>query len=84
MINSLGVDFSDIWKFIDDITVLQTCFKNLNSRQMGILESISEEASTSDMIVNALKSAVLDINFLKTSPSFTCPIPPEMSVTTIK
>ena len=84
MINNLGVYFPDRWKFVDDLTVLETCSKNSKSNPMYILESISAEALTDDMKVNPLKSTVLTINFLKTPPSFSCPIPPEMSVTTMK
>ena len=84
MINSLGVDFPGRWKFVDDLTVLKTCFKNLKSNSMDILESISDEAVASVMRVNTLKPTVLTINFLKTPPSFSCPIPPEISVNTMK
>ena len=80
MINCFGVDFPDRWKFVNDLTVLETCFKNLKSNPKDILESVSNEAVASDMRVNPLKSRVLTIGFLKTPPSFSCPIPPEMSV----
>ena len=51
---------------------------------MDILESISDEAVASDMRVNPLKSTILTISFLKTLHSFSCPIPPEKSINTMK
>ena len=44
----------------------------------------SDEAVASDVRVNPLKSTVLTINFLKTPPSFSCHIPPEVPVNTTK
>jgi len=49
MMNNHGGDIQDRWKFANDLTVLETCFKNLKSDPMDILESISTEAVTIDM-----------------------------------
>ena len=38
----------------------------------------------SDMRVSPLKSTVSTISFLKTPPSFSCPIPPKMSINATK
>ena len=59
-------------------------FQKSKSNSMDILESISDEAVASDMRVNPSKSTALTISFLKIPPSFSCPIPPEMSVNTMK
>ena len=66
MINSLGVAFPDRWKFVEDLTILETCFRNLKSNPMDILESILDEAVAGDMRANPLKPTVLSISFLKT------------------
>ena len=72
--------FPDRWKFVDDLTVLETCFKNFKSNPMDIQEQISNEAVAGDMRVDPLKSNIFKINFLKPPISFFCPIPTEMSV----
>ena len=51
---------------------------------MDILELISDKAVASDLRVNPLKSTVTTISFLRTPPSFSCPIPAEMSINTMK
>jgi len=72
MINSLCVNIPDRRKFVDDLTVLETCFKNLKSNPM---ESIPDDAVASNIRVNTLKSTVLTISFSKT-PFFLLSYPP--------
>ena len=84
MINSLAKEFPDRWKFVDDLTVVETCFRNLISDPMSILNEIGDEALDLDMTVNPSKSMIMPICFLKSSPYFLNPIPPEISVSSFK
>jgi len=70
MINSLGVNFPDRCKFVDDLTVLKNMFQKFKSNPMGILDSVSDEAVSSDMRVNPLTSTILTTSFLRNPPSF--------------
>ncbi|XP_065557574.1 transforming growth factor-beta-induced protein ig-h3-like [Artemia franciscana] len=40
MINSLVKDVPDRWKFVDDLTIVESCFRNLISDPMNILNEI--------------------------------------------
>ena len=84
MINSLSTLYDNRWKFVDDLTVLEICHKNIFSNPMGILQDIACEASSLDMTVNPSKSAIVSVSFLKSPPLFLAPIPPETSVTSLK
>ena len=81
IINGLATEHTDCWKFVDDMSLLEKSFrKNLKSSAMEIMEDISSDAAQADMTVNAKKSNIMTISFLKSTPSFKQPIPPEMSV----
>ena len=84
MINSLMTDHTERWKYVDDLSALEVCRRNIKSSIMTLLDDVTQEASLSKMKVNANKSSVMTVNFLKSPPSFTNPIPPKISVTCIK
>ena len=44
-ISSLAMEFPDRWKFVDDLTVVETCYRNLVSNPMSILNDIADEAA---------------------------------------
>ena len=84
IINSLVKEVPDCWKFVDDLTIVESCFRNLISNPMNILNEIGSEALDLDMTVNPSKSMIMLICFLKSSPCFLNPIPPEIYVSLVK
>jgi len=69
---------------VDDITVIATCYRNLISNPMSILNDIADDAAELDIRVNSSKSMIIPICFLKTSAHFFNPIPPDSSVPSFK
>jgi hypothetical protein len=51
---------------------------------MSILNDIGDDALDLDMTVNPSKSMIMPISFLKSSPCFLNPVPPEVSVSSFK
>ena len=51
---------------------------------MSILNDIGDDALDLDMTVNPSKSMTMPISFLKSSPCFLNPIPPEIPVSSFK
>ena len=84
MVNSLAKEVPDRWKFVDDLTIVESCFRNLISDPMSILNEIGSEALDLDMTVNPSKSMIMPICFLKSSPCFLNPIPPEIYASSVK
>ena len=78
MINGLATEHPDCWKFVEDMSILEVP-ENLKSSAMEIMEDISSDAAQVDMTLNAKKSKIMTISFLKSTPSFKQPIPLEMS-----
>ena len=70
MVNSLAKEVPDRCKFVDDLTIGESCFRNLISDPMSILNEIGSEALDLDMTVNPSKSMIMPICFLKSSPCF--------------
>ena len=52
MINSLAKEVPDRWKFVDDLTIVESCFRNLISDPLSILNEIGSEALDLYMTVN--------------------------------
>ena len=50
--------------------VVETCYRNLISNPMSILNDIVDDASDLDVRVNPSKSLIMPICLLKTSPRF--------------
>ena len=69
-INSIGKEFPNRWRFVDDLTVVETCLGNLISDPMSILDEIGNEALDLDKTVNPSKSMIMPISFLKSSLLF--------------
>ena len=84
MINSLAKEVSDRLKFVNNLKIVESCFINLISDPMSILNEIGSEALDLDMTVNPSKSMIMPICFLKSSPCFLNPIPPEIYVSSVK
>ena len=84
MINSLAKEFSDRWKFGDDLTFVETCFRNLISDPMSILNEIGDQALELDMTDNPSKSMIMQTYFLIFSTYFLNPIPAKISVSSFK
>ena len=83
MINSLAKEFPDRWKFVDDLTVVETYYRNLVNNTMSILNDIADDTAVLDMRVNPSKTMIMPICFLKTSSVFLTPIPPGISVSSL-
>ena len=84
MINDIGKDFPQRWKYVDDLSILEVCHRNIKSDPLEILSHISDEAKNLNMKVNSTKSNIMTINFLKSIPAFLDPIPPDISVSSFK
>ena len=84
IINSLVKEIPGRQKFVDDLTIAESCFRNLISDRMSILNETRGEALDLDVTVNPTKSMIMPICFLKSSPCFLNPIPPEMYVSSFK
>jgi hypothetical protein len=65
-------------------SILELCHRNNKSDPLGILTHISDEAKYLNMKVNFTKSNIMMINFLKSTPAFLDPVPPEMMVKHVK
>ena len=79
-----GDRFLDRWKFVDDLTVVETCYQSLVRNTMSILSDVADDTAILDMRVNPSKSMIMPISFLKTSPLFLNPIPPDISLSSFK
>ena len=66
MINSLAKEFP--LKFVDDLTVVETCYRNLVGNSMSILNDFTDDAANIDMRINPSKSMIMPICFLKAHP----------------
>ena len=77
MINNLANESADRWKFVDDMSLLEKCRRNIKSSAMEILEDVASEAAQSKMKVNSQNYNIMTLSFLKSKPSFTTPIPNE-------
>ena len=84
MINSLSKKFPDRRKFVDDLTVVETCYWNLVSNPKSILNDIADDAPVLDMRVNPSKSMIMPTCFLKTSTLFLKLILQDKSVSSYK
>ena len=84
MINNLANESANRWKFVDNMSLLEKCRRNINSSAIEILEEVASEAAQSIMKVNSHKSHITTFNFLKSKPSFITPIPNEIITTKIK
>jgi len=84
IINSLAKELPDQQKFADDLTVVETCFRNLIGGPMGTLNETGDEALDLEITVNPSKFMIMPICFLKSSPCYLNTIPPEISESSFK
>ena len=84
MINEIGKEFPQRWKYVDDLSILEVCHRNIKSDPVEILTQCSDESKNLNMTVNPTKSQIMTINFLKSTPAFCDPIPSEMLVKHVK
>ena len=84
MINNLAMSIPDCWKYVDDLSIAELCYKNIQSSAATIMADISDDAATDRMTVNVQKSVVLVFSFLKSNPEFYLPLPPSSFVTELK
>ena len=43
MVNNFADDSADRWKFVDDMSLLEKCRRNIKSSAMAILEDLASE-----------------------------------------
>ena len=84
MINEIGKEFPQRWKYVDDLSILEVCHRNIKSDPVEILTQCSDESKNLNITVNPTKSQIMTINFLKSTPAFCDPIPSEMLVKHVK
>ena len=90
MINDLATTLDDRWKYVDDLSLIECCRKNLPSRAGSLMNLLClvgqrcQEAKVDKMTVNFDKSVFLTFSFLKSMPVFNPPIPSASHVTEIK
>ena len=80
MINDIGKEFPQRWKYVDDLSISELCHRNIKSDPLEILIHVSDEAKNLNVKVNSKKSKIMTINFLKSTPVFLDPIPAEILV----
>ena len=61
MINSLMTDHTQRWKYVDDLSALEVCRRNIKSSIL--LDDVPQEVSLSKMKANANKSSVMTVSF---------------------
>ena len=83
MINDLATTLDDHWKYVDDLSLIECCRKNLPSRAGSLKNDICHEAKVDKMTVNFDKSVILIFSFSKSTPVFNPPIPSTSHVTEI-
>ena len=84
MINEIGMEFPQRWKYVDDLSILEVCHRNIKSDPVEILTQCSDKSKNLNMTVNPTKSQIMTINFMKSTPAFCDPIPCEMLVKHVK
>ena len=82
--NSLVKEFPDRWKFVDELTVVETCYRNLVSKPMSMFNDIEDDADDIDVGVIPSKFMIMPICFHRTSFLFLKPIPPNIFVASFK
>ena len=92
MINDLATTLDDRWKYVDDLSLIECCRKNLPKRKNrknrknragSLINDICQEAKVDKMTVNFDKSVILIFSFSKSTPVFNPPIPSTSHVTEI-
>ena len=68
MTNNLAKEFLDRWKFVDNLTAVETCYQSLVRNPMSILSDVVDDTAILDMRVNPSKSMIMPICFLKPHP----------------
>jgi len=80
MINNLAKEFSNRWKFVNDLTAVEICYKNFAS----VLNDIVQNAKELDTRLNPCETTKMLIRLLKSELYFLNSIPPENSVSFFK
>lgn len=70
MVNELHALGLDIWKFVDDITVLEVVPKGDHSHVKDAIDSLSVQSLSNDFELNEAKCKELRICFSKSPPNF--------------
>ena len=83
MINDIGKEFPQRWEYVDDLSILEVCHRNIKSDPLEIVTHILDEVKNLNMKLNSTKSNIT-INFLKSTPVFLDPTPPKMLVKHVK
>ena len=84
MINDIGKEFPQRWKYVDDLSILEVCHRNIKSDPVEILTQCSEESKNLNMTVNSAESHIMTINFLKSPTVFCDSIPLEILLKHVK
>ena len=63
MVNSLMTDHTEQWKYVDDLSALVVCRRNIKISIMRLLDDVTQEAPLSKMEVRANKSSVMTVSF---------------------
>jgi len=45
MINELAISIPDRWKYVDDLSIAELCYKNIQSSAATIMADISDDAA---------------------------------------
>ena len=70
MVNELHALGLDVWKFVDDITVLEVVPKGDHNHVKDAIDSLSVQSLTNDFELNEAKCKELRICFSKSPPNF--------------
>ena len=84
MINDLATTLDDRWKYVDDLSLIECCQKNLPSRAGSLMDDICQDLKVDKMTVNFDKSVILTIPSLKSTPVFNPLIPSASHMTEMK
>ena len=74
MINEIGKEFPQRWKYVDDLLILEVCHRNIKSDPVKILTQCSDESKNLNMTVNPLNDDN-DDQLLEIYPCFLRPDP---------
>ena len=59
MINEIGKELPQRWKYVDDLSILEVCHRNIKSDPVEILTQCSDESKNLNMTVNPTKSQIM-------------------------
>ena len=74
IINELDVPGTDIWKYVDDTTILETISKNQASHIQAAVDTLASRATSDKFQLNDTKCKELLINFKNKNPTSFDPV----------